>query len=357
MRNSRRLKIERGAAFGLLLSCTPTSIPGALDDTRPHPVADAAAADAASTDVASPQPPPEDGARNAAVAVDAEDGETAMDEPPIDALADDASLPADAPHSAPRCDPTHRWSASLRIASVPQAAFARFGGVGADELSIAWTSADGTIDVADRAARGAPFGDPSAIDTTSTPVALDRVALDATGMVVFAVSADRTKFVAFNRAAVGAAWLPSVPLQFDRIHSMASTEVGDQFFAPVLGADGRSFFFALTSSGGTPVLYESKWDVQADAWATGVPLANPELSSANGAAPTYATGASSDALTLFFHDGVSGLERAAWRDSATSAFSRFTDIATIGEAAPNDRCDTLYYQGTDPGDGGAFIAQ
>lgn len=359
MGNSPPWRYERRVAFAFLLSCTPNSAPGALDDWRRYPVGDAAPADASTMDVVAADFPPQDGAESAAVTADGADVEPATDGFAIAALANDATGPApeDAAPAVPRCDPAHAWRASLRIPSVTQAGFARFGGVGADELTIAWTSSDGTIYVADRSVRGSPFADPSAIDTTSTPVAADRVALDATGMVVFAVSADRTKFVAFSRGGAGAGWASSPPLQFVRIHAMASTEIGDQFFAPVLGADGRSFFFGLASSGGIPVLYESEWDVQADAWTTGVPLANPELSSTSVAGQTYATGASSDSLTLFFHDGVTGLERAAWRDSATSAFAHFTDISAIGEAAPNYRCDTLYYQGTDPADAGAFIAQ
>jgi hypothetical protein len=290
---------------------------------------------------------------------DAEDTDASAEAQPSDAPVNDrpALVDVGAP-SGPRCDPTHAWtSPPLRVASVPQASFGRFGGIGVDELTIAWTSTAGTIYVADRSARSDPFGAPSTIDTTSTPVATDRVAIDPTGMVVFAVSADRTKFVAFNRAGVGTTWGATAPLQFVNVNAMASAEQSSQFFDPVLGGDGHSLFYVLASSSGPPILYESKWDAPHDAWTTGAALGNPEFASVITLSPTHATGASSDARTLFFYHGPSGQERAAWRDSATSPFVQFVDIPHILEAAPNFRCDTLYFQGTSSDDAGAFIAQ
>ncbi len=340
--------------------------PGALGSTSPSaetdggagpppPAPDAAAAAEATLDGGAPTDARgDDSEQDASRWSDVQ----SIDAPANDGQPIDAPGPADGALAGPHCDPAHAWIApAARIPSLSQATFGRFGGIGADELTIAWTSAAGAVYVADRAARGGAFAAPTTIDTSSTPLAADRVALDATGMVVFAVAADRTQFIAFTRPGVGAAWSASAPLQFANVHAMASAEVGGQFFDPVLGADGRSFFYILSSTDGPPVLYESKWDAPADAWSIGVALTSPELSSADGGTPTYATGASSDALTLFFHDGASAHQRAAWRDTPTSPFVRFTDLPGIFEAAPNYRCDALYFQGTDSGGAGAFIAQ
>ncbi len=68
------------------------------------------------------------------------------------------------------------------------------------------------------------------------------------------------------------------------------------------------------------------------------------------------TGASSDRLTLFFFDEVAGNERAAWRLTPTSPFTRFVDIASLPEAAPDDDCSVVYFHGTDAMGQGLFTA-
>jgi hypothetical protein len=272
------------------------------------------------------------------------------------ALADAPGASSEGGPVGPLCDPSQTWAPVMPIASVPDDAFARFGGIGVDELTIAWISAAGAIYTADRTTRGNDFGVPIAIDTTTTPVAVDRVALSAAGFAVVAVSADRTKIVGFDRMGLFAPWSPASPLQFQNVNAMASSEQSTAFSEPVLGGDGASLYFVLTSAGSSPVLFESRWDVASGEWTTGVALPNADFASGLASA-TYATGASSDGLTLFFRDAT-GVERAAWRDAVTSPFTRFADMSAVPEAAPNFLCTTLYFQGgVDAGVAGAFIAQ
>ena len=305
-----------------------------------------------------------DGSAGDAESADANDGSH------VDGAVSDASSDADSgtigtdgglSQGPPLCDPTHVWSPAAIIASVPQAGFGRFGGISADETAIAWTSSTGVIYVADRPRRSQPFSSmPSVIDTTSTPVANDRVALGSNGVQLFAVSADRKGFVAFYRPNVGATWAPSAVLQFANVVAMASSDGGGQFFEPVLGADGSSFFYLLAPPGGTPVLFESDWDAAAHAWTTGVAPTNPELASTSATARRRATGGSADGLTLFFYDERAAVERAAWRVGRSSPFVTFVDAPGMTEAAPNYRCDTLYFQerATDSSaTAGAAIAQ
>ena len=137
---------------------------------------------------------------------------------------------------------------------------------------------------------------------------------------------------------------------------MASAEVNSRFSDPVLGGDANSFFFVLTELGSPPVAYASTWNATAHTWSTGVPI--PELAVGDAGSPMRATGASSDGLTLFFfHDGVSGNERAAWRVTVTSPFTQFVDEIPVPQAAPNFGCTTLYFQGSDSTGSGAFVAQ
>jgi hypothetical protein len=79
-------------------------------------------------------------------------------------------------------------------------------------------------------------------------------------------------------------------------------------------------------------------------WTTGKALPNAEFASTSATARRRATGASADGRTLFFYDEVAGKERAAWRDSIASPFVTFVDMPGMTEAAPNHRCDTLYFQ-------------
>jgi hypothetical protein len=298
------------------------------------------------------------------------DAGSASGDAQLDAPASDSSLESDStnplgvdggPPPRPQCDPMHVWKPFGIIPSVPQAGFGRFGGISVAETAIAWTSPTGGIYVADRPQRSQAFSAmPSTIDTTSTPVANDRVALGSTGMELFAVSADRKGFVAFYRTGVGAAWSPSAAPQFSNIDAMASADSGGQFSEPVLGADGNSFFYLLAALGGLPTLFESKWSAAQHAWTTGTALPNPELAPASATGRRRPTGVSADGRTLFFYDEVATQERAAWRDSSTSPFVTFVDTPGVEEAAPNYRCDVLYFQeaGSDSGTSGrAAIAQ
>ena len=361
--------------------------PAAGDDGAAASDEGAALADSpAPTDAAGDSARPGDAATDGFTATaadgaiaDATTGETGAPAPAGDASPAEAAAEASGPPGPPACDPLHAWRPIGRVVSVPQAGFARFGGVSNDELSIAWTTTAGEIDVADRPTRGDDFGAPAVV--TASAAAGDRVALAPTGLTLFAVSASRAGFIAMSRASRGGAWAASTPLQFANVDVMASLESGGQFSEPVLGADG-AFYYVFTATGAAPQLFESTWDPSQGAWSTGVALPNAELASAAGGV-RRATGASIDGRTLFFYDGLRSVERGAWRDSPAAPFAEFvdmtsaadagagpTDAATDGAtgtpdagattfpaAAPNERCDTLYYEGTDSGGTGVFIAQ
>jgi hypothetical protein len=261
----------------------------------------------------------------------------------------DATLGADADGAGsalveagpPRCDPAHAWGAPTGVPLTPTASFARFSGVAASELTIAWTQADGTVYVADRAATTDPFGTGQPIAVGSTALAMDRVALSAEGQTLLALTADRTAFVGFNRSGAGFAWQPLPSAQFANLAGMTA-EGGTTLSEPVLGADGASLFFLVTPSAGAPFLVESTYDAVSRTWSGGVGFPNSELASTDPTHRRRPTGASSDGLTLFFYDEVAGVERAAWRSTADAAFDQFVDLVDLDEAAPSSSCATLY---------------
>ncbi|MBV9948203.1 MAG: hypothetical protein JOZ69_15230 [Myxococcales bacterium] len=261
----------------------------------------------------------------------------------------------------PRCSPDHAWTGFGRIAAVSPD-FGRFGGVSADELSIAWSSA-GVAYVADRAVRSEVFGAPVALPAAQPIAPGDRIALSPGGTTVVAAKAAGSAFVVFARASRSDAWAAGASLAYAAVNGMAGVEGGGRFSEPVLGADGRSLYFRFQALGAGPdaqagaaALFESRWDDQAHVWSAGVALPGPELAGLAGA-PARATGASTDGRTLFFFDPGSGAERAAWRETPSSAFTVFRVLPGLSEAAPNDRCDTLYFAASDDAGAGIFLAQ
>jgi len=248
---------------------------------------------------------------------------------------------------SPRCKPGRAWQNVGLLTPAPASAMVRFGGVTGDELTIAWSDADGDAFVADRATPSDPFGEPSRVNT-GVALAADRVALAPTGTTVVAFRADRSGFVGFSRASRGAGWTVSPGLEFGNLGTLF--EGGAVGSEPVLSADKSSLFYLITRKSGTVVLFESRWQMQDHAWSVPTSPAQPELISSDAPHPRRPTGTSADGLTLFFFDGVVNRERAAWRDTLASEFSSFEDVGAFPDAVPDARCTTLYFQ-TDPASG------
>jgi len=319
------------------MACTSSSPPASDGDTPLHP--DAGALDTGTT--------PESGTRDGG----GSDG-TGLG----DGGGGDGAVPLAV------CREGVGWSTLARVTSIAPGGFDRFGAVSASELTVAWTTSAGVVYVADRASNTGGFGTPAALDPGTTQLANDRVALGPTGLLLIAPLADRSSFAAFVRTSIGAPWTPdpSIPGEFHTIAS-ALSEPGGAFSEPVVSGDGLSFFYLLAVGSGLPELYESTWDAASVQWAYGYPLPNPEfaitVTDAGAAQLRRATGASSDRRTLFFFDEASGTERAAWRDSPTSPFDQFVDLASLPEAAPSGDCVTVYFHGSDASGQGLFTAR
>jgi hypothetical protein len=127
---------------------------------------------------------------------------------------------------------------------------------------------------------------------------------------------------------------------------------GGAISQPVLGDDGDTLYLLFALPSQAPQLLQSTWDAQAAQWNDAIALPNSQLVSTDNTHRRRPTGGSSDALTLFYYDEISGTERAAWRDTVTAPFTYFADIGAFPEAAPNYLCDRLYDQATDPEAGG-----
>jgi hypothetical protein len=260
--------------------------------------------------------------------------------------------------SPPTCVEGHAWAGGREwIADSVD----RFGGVSATGWTVVWTRPTGDVMTADRSGEASDFMAPQALPSGSDPLAPGgRVALDATGTMAVGVDASGTGLVVWQRPAWGQAWTLGSAAPFDPI-LVAYAGSGITLSEPMFGASGDAFFYLVTPNGGVdatapaPVLYESRLDATSGTWGVGVAISVAELTSSGPTAVRRPTGASSDDRTLFYFDGATLEERAAWRSDPSSPFTHFEDVAAAPEAAPNAGCSTLYIRGTNPEAGTAGI--
>jgi hypothetical protein len=283
-------------------------------------------------------------------------GVAPADAEPRDATADtsvdvsvDASVDAAEAATPPECPSGHAWS---EVPTTPWVtSVVRFGGVSADETTLAWTvtgdAGETIIEVATRSAdagRNGTFDAPVAVPSDLASIAADRVALDPSGNSLVAVAADRSTLVAFDRTATS--WELEPSAQFVNLAAMAM-DTSSAYYEPVLGGDG-SLYYVLGSAGGLS-LYQSTWDASQRRWAPGVVLTTSitgeVLTSADPGHLRRATGVSTDGRTLFFYDGVLDHERAVFRDRPDPMvpFSAVDELPMFPEAVPAARCDRLYF--------------
>ncbi len=268
-------------------------------------------------------------------------------------VADTGAPPGDAaPPTNAVCQASYVWTPEDGIdPAIPSAGFGQFGAVSQSELTVAWTTSSGAIQVADRASKTVDFGAPSTVTAGATALATDRVALDVTGTLILAVSADRTKLVEITRQSIGSAW--GVGSQADLVNVNAlSGNGGGAFSEPVLGDDGKTLYVLFALPAQAPALQQSIWDPHNADWALTTEPNNPQLASTDATHRRRPTGGSSDALTLFYYDEIAGTEMGAWRDTPSAPFTYFGVVGAFPEAAPNYLCDRLYFQGIDPEGGG-----
>jgi hypothetical protein len=246
------------------------------------------------------------------------------------------------------CDPSFSWTAEGALSSLVSSNMSQFGAVSGTELALAWTTSTGDVYVADRTNATTTFSTANKANG-ATALATDRVALSPTGNTIIAVAADRKSFVELDRSTVGGAWTVGSTDPYANINSLFSEGSG-AFAEPVIGADKNVLFFIATVGTNPPFLYESRYNTTLNVWAEPNGILQTNLRSTDAAHLRRPTGLSADRRTLFFHDGTLAvpIERAAWRDTPDVAFTQFVDLTGFDEAAPNPKCETLYYQGAGP---------
>jgi len=247
------------------------------------------------------------------------------------------------------CDPAGTWASDGVLPSLVSSNMSQFGAVSGTELALAWTTSTGDVYVADRASSSVNFSTANKINGAMA-LAVDRAALSPTGNTVIAVASGGQSFVEFDRSTVGGAWTVASTNAYANINALLDETTGT-FSEPVIGADKNTLFFLAAIGGKPPYIFESRYSTTVEAWAGPSSILQVDLRSTDATHRRRPTGASADRRTLFFYDETEtpAIERAAWRDTPDVAFTQLVDFTGFNEAAPNAKCQTLYFQGAGPG--------
>jgi hypothetical protein len=252
-----------------------------------------------------------------------------------------------APPLPARCDDLV-INGGVRMVTLGTDNLSRFDGVTSPLKGAAWTSGTGSVFVVHRVDPYSDYQQP--IEVGSALVAPGtRVALAADGQGVAAVSG--ASLVMYTRSSVAAPFAPESPNPFDAVNAWVA-QAGGVPSEPVLGSSGNTLFFLHLPPSGPPMLVESRRS--GVAWGAPIVHAEAALASMGPAQRRRPTGVSFDDRTLFFWDETTSIERMATRDDGTGAFTALRDQGAYAEAAPNQRCTLIYYQGTDDAGAGVF---
>jgi len=238
-----------------------------------------------------------------------------------------------------------------------------FGAITPDELTLVWTTGgDGgptSVYYVDRAAATTAFVNPLPLPLAADSFRVGPLAVSPDGLRVVAQATD-TSFFALTRGARGSAF-NSVPstTEFADVNSdltMGETvvELGD----PVVGQKDQTFYYSrypVTASVGLPTVVESS-RVGSAPWADGVSVDGTSLLEVAGGRRRRPTGVSSDDLTLFYWDQVSGMEMMVWRSTLSGAFANATSIGARAGAQPNAACTALYYSAASAAGTSLYVA-
>ena len=217
-----------------------------------------------------------------------------------------------------------------------------------DELSIAWISTENgapTVHVADRASLSVDYAE-VAFPSPSLALAIDRPALSPDGLRVGLVLADHHGFLELTRTTKDDSFVEVGAGTYAQMNQMGASLGADAGFGdPVLGADDRLLFLSVYGGAGTSTVTFAQRLFAGDPWPTPTAVSGDELA-AQGAMRRHPTGLSSDALTLFYWDDVTGSEKAAFRGALLGDFDTFIELGAHRGACPNTACDALTYSAT-----------
>ena len=243
----------------------------------------------------------------------------------------------------PICPHDKSWAQGTRLA-ISAAGDDLLQALTPDELTIAWKNG-AHFYVADRDDNAAAFGPPHEVANSAQYTS---VALSADGLLLVAIRNDLRVVEQVRNAGEAFSDPDPSPGDFqDFDNTLATIPLPNQLLADaVLSGDETTFFFShyVSSDPGSRASLRQSRRANSGFSFNGPDLG--ELLYANGTKRRAPTGVSSDVLTLFYFDQVSGDFRAAWRINTQEPFT-YSETLSPGAgaqaAAPNQACDKLYY--------------
>lgn len=252
----------------------------------------------------------------------------------------DAGPDAIAPTPAAVCDPARGWSAPVELV-LPGVEAKRLDAVSGDELTIAWSSGDDAIRVADRSTLPGAFAPPQVLTAGFASGA--RVALGADGRALYGVRPDERGLVLLTRPSRDDAFAPGDEGVLANLQGELDAMAPDERVADVvIGSSDTALLFRRVG-GASPGLRLALRVMPGDAWSTSQPFAvQPELSPV-GARARRPTGLSADLRALYFLDESSSVSRVAYFGYDALTASTFLDTVGQENAQPSRDCATLYF--------------
>ncbi len=252
----------------------------------------------------------------------------------------DGGPDAEVPTPAAVCDPGKGWGTAGELA-LPGSEAKTLDAVSADEYTVAWSSEDGAVRVADRATIAGAFAPPQVF--SSVFASGERVALGADGRALYGVRPDGRGLLVLTRPSRDEAFAPSDGSVVANLQGELDAMAPDERIADlVVGSSDTALLFRRVG-GASPGLRLALRVMPGDAWTASQPFAVQTELSMVGARARRPTGLSADRRALYFLDESSGVSRVAhFRYDAATA-STFLDTVGQESAQPSRDCATLYF--------------
>jgi hypothetical protein len=225
-----------------------------------------------------------------------------------------------------------------------------FGSISDTEQTLAWMSiVDGvpTLRYADRDSPNVLFNPAGSISLSSGYYATERPALSPNGTRLLVVRADGKALGEYTRTALYSSFTATASeASFAALNSQGLLFADDERFGdPQLSSDDLTLYYSKYDSRSRQTVY-AVTRAPGGSWQIGSPVEGAPLTGSCGRR-MRPTGISSDELTLFYWDEVTGTERATFRAAVGAPFAGVIDLGARPHAQPNAACTRLYYSAPD----------
>jgi hypothetical protein len=244
------------------------------------------------------------------------------------------------------CQADSAWGTAQPIATVSTPDDDLFGSVSATERTLAWMSVVNgipTLHYADRASADVAFNPPGSISIAAGYYAADRPALSPDGNRLVVVRVDGKGIGEYTRTALYGSFTGTASeASFAALNAQGLLFASDERFGDLqLSNDDRTLYYSRYDSRSRQTVYFVTRS-PGGPWQVGSPVEGAPLMGSCGRR-MRPTGVSSDQLSLFYWDEVTGTERVTFRPTVGAEFAGVIDLGSRLHAQPNVTCKRLYY--------------